>query len=161
MSGEIALSVQPGNELFPLSTDTLAKLVDPKSPDLYKELGGLKGISTALRADVKRGLPSAVDSEEEQKRIEKYARNVLPEPPRETFLELVWAALQDKVLLLLIGAAVISIILGSMPWTSPEPEIGWIDGVAILIAVVIVVSVTSGNDFQKQKQFRKLDAKKE
>lgn len=76
---------------------------------------------------------------------------------------------------MLIAASIISIILGSLPWTSEHPETGWSDGVAILVAVVIVVcvrspcanprmlinlQVTSGNDYQKQKQFQKLDAKK-
>lgn len=41
------------------------------------------------------------------------------------------------------------------------PKISWVEGVAILVAVMIVVLVGSINDFQKEKQFRKLNAKKE
>lgn len=41
------------------------------------------------------------------------------------------------------------------------PKIAWVEGVAILVAVMIVVLVGSVNDFQKEKQFRKLNAKKE
>lgn len=37
---------------------------------------------------------------------------------------------------------------------------GWIEGVAILVAVLLVVLVTTVNDFQKQKQFEKLNDKK-
>ena len=40
-----------------------------------------------------------------------------------------------------------------------EKEAGWIEGVAILIAVVVVVLVTAFNDWQKEKQFRGLQAK--
>lgn len=40
---EQPLDLEAQDEFFTLSTDTLAKLVDPKSPDLYKELGGLEG----------------------------------------------------------------------------------------------------------------------
>ena len=32
---------------------------------------------------------------------------------------------------------------------------GWLEGVAILSAVVVVVTVASVNDYQKEKQFRK------
>ena len=35
-------------------------------------------------------------------------------------------------------------------------ETGWIDGVSILFAVVIIVSVTAGNNYMQQKQFEKL-----
>jgi magnesium-transporting ATPase (P-type) len=37
-----------------------------------------------------------------------------------------------------------------------EDEHGWIEGVAILIAVIIVVFVTAFNDWSKEKQFRGL-----
>ena len=35
---------------------------------------------------------------------------------------------------------------------------GWIDGVAIMMAVVIVATVTATNDYNKQLQFRALSA---
>ena len=37
-----------------------------------------------------------------------------------------------------------------------EDEHGWIEGCAILIAVIIVVFVTAFNDWSKEKQFRGL-----
>lgn len=156
------------DNLFPLSTDTLAKLVDPKNPDLFKELGGLEGLGRSLHADLKRGLSPPpqeeldllAENELEARRVTKYAKNILPPPPQETLFDMIFGALQDKILLLLIGAAVISIVLGSIPATSEHPDTGFIDGLAILIAVIIVVCVTSGNDYQKQRQFQKLNAKK-
>ncbi len=35
-----------------------------------------------------------------------------------------------------------------------EHETGWIEGAAILIAVVVVVLVTAANDWTKERQFR-------
>lgn len=35
---------------------------------------------------------------------------------------------------------------------------GWIEGFTIYVAVVIIVSVTAGNDYAKEKQFQKLVA---
>lgn len=41
------------------------------------------------------------------------------------------------------------------------PGVKWVEGVAIIVAITIVVLAGSINDFQKEKQFRKLNAKKE
>ncbi len=38
---------------------------------------------------------------------------------------------------------------------------GWLEGTAILSAVVVVVTVGAVNDYQKEKQFRDLNAQKE
>lgn len=35
---------------------------------------------------------------------------------------------------------------------------GWIEGVSIIAAVIIIVSVTSFNNYVKEKQFQKLNA---
>ena len=40
-----------------------------------------------------------------------------------------------------------------------ESSAGWIEGVAILFAVIVVVLVTSFNDWQKERQFRGLQSK--
>lgn len=37
---------------------------------------------------------------------------------------------------------------------SGEREAGWIEGCAILVAVIVVVLVTALNDWSKEKQFR-------
>lgn len=37
----------------------------------------------------------------------------------------------------------------------------WVEGVAIIVAIVIVILVGSVNDYQKERQFQKLNAKKE
>jgi Ca2+-transporting ATPase len=41
------------------------------------------------------------------------------------------------------------------------PGVKWVEGVAIIVAVLIVILVGSINDYQKEKQFQKLNAKKE
>ena len=40
-----------------------------------------------------------------------------------------------------------------------DSKAGWIEGAAILFAVVVVVIVTSFNDWQKERQFRGLQSK--
>ena len=65
-------------------------------------------------------------------------------------------ALGDKILQILLLAATVSLIIGIIQsgWTH-----GWIEGSSIYLAVVIIVSVTSGNNYVKEKQFQKLVAK--
>jgi len=46
---------------------------------------------------------------------------MLPKQKLEGFFSLVFEALQDKVMLLLICAAIVSIVLGALPWTSEDP----------------------------------------
>lgn len=64
-------------------------------------------------------------------------------------------AVNDKTMITLIVAAVVSLILTT---TVIKPaELEWIDSVAILVAVVVVVLVTSTNNYSKEKQFRELN----
>ncbi|KAJ8521107.1 hypothetical protein ONZ45_g2153 [Pleurotus djamor] len=99
-------------------------------------------------------------------RREIYGENVLPRRRSKSLLSLMWAALTDKVLILLSIAAVVSLALGLFQDFGPsrdpnEPPVDWVEGVAIIIAIGIVVLVGSLNDWQKERQFLKLNDKKE
>ena len=59
------------------------------------------------------------------------------------------------MLRILCAAAVISLVLGI---ATEGLEKGWMEGTSILLAVVIIVSVTSGNNWVKEQQFKKLNA---
>jgi len=68
--------------------------------------------------------------------------------------------------ILLMVAAVVSLSLGlfqdfGTPRPDGEPPVDWVEGVAILVAIVIVVLVGSLNDWQKEKQFKVLNEKRE
>jgi len=58
-------------------------------------------------------------------------------------------ALDNRILLYLAIAAVFTIITGLIS----NPKWGWIEGVSIFIAIIIIVTITSGNDWIKDKQF--------
>ena len=59
------------------------------------------------------------------------------------------------MLRILCYSAIVSLVLGIITEGLAE---GWLEGASILIAVVIIVSVTSGNNYIKEKQFQKLNA---
>jgi Ca2+-transporting ATPase len=99
----------------------------------------------------------------DRKRV--FGENRLPERKSKSFLQLAWIALQDRVLILLSVAAVVSLALGlyqTFGQTQHEgAKVEWVEGVAIIVAIAIVVIVGALNDWQKERQFRKLNMKKE
>lgn len=73
------------------------------------------------------------------------------------FCLLVWDALQDMLLRVLIVAAVVSIIL-EVVFNSPQKrKTAWIEGFSIIVAVMAISLVTAFNNYQKELQFRKLN----
>ncbi|KAF2754631.1 calcium transporting P-type ATPase-like protein [Pseudovirgaria hyperparasitica] len=98
-------------------------------------------------------------------RIRAFKDNRLPERKSKSFFRLAWMAFNDKILILLTIAALISLALGIFESTQPhpngEPRVEWVEGVAIMVAVFVVVSVGALNDWQKERQFVKLNNKKD
>ncbi|RSL97553.1 hypothetical protein CEP52_010833 [Fusarium oligoseptatum] len=188
-SFEVSLRPDPG-------TEDDFKLLNPKSLAAFRALGGLEGIVTGLQTDVTSGLsveetvvrrnvtfeeatgwqtttqsPSTTTREPTKEpfgdRIRVYNRNVLPAKKATPFWRLLWNAYNDKVLILLTAAAVISLALGLYETFGVKHDPGdptpvdWVEGVAICIAIIIVSFVSAGNDWQKERAFVKLNAKKE
>ena len=103
------------------------------------------------------------DSFTDRKRI--FKDNRLPEKKAKSIFQLAWMAYNDKVLILLSVAAVVSLALGIYQSVTPQPNgeapVEWVEGVAIMVAIIIVVVVGAANDWQKERQFVKLNRKKE
>ncbi|KAL0239176.1 hypothetical protein PCE1_004867 [Barthelona sp. PCE] len=136
-------------------TSVFATPQDPETTE--KNLAAL-GSTEELMAGLKTsplGLSGDELKEENiAKRVASFGENVVPVRQGKTFWDLFVEALNDHTLIILIVAAIISLVLGL--WE--DPTSGWIEGLAILIAVLIVTVVTAGNDYSKEKQFRKLSA---
>ena len=111
----------------------------------------------------RRGAPAA-DGFFDRKRV--FKDNRLPEKKGKNIFQLMWITYNDKVLILLSIAAAISLAVGlyqtfGTKHDAEHPPIEWVEGVAIILAIVVVVVVGSLNDFQKERQFVKLNKKKE
>lgn len=107
---------------------------------------------------------SSNDGFNDRKRV--FSDNRLPVRKPKNIFQLAWMAYNDKVLLLLTAAAIISLALGlyqtfGVEHKPGEPKVEWIEGVAIIVAIAIVVVVGAANDWQKERQFVKLNRKKE
>ena len=208
---EAALRPDPGTEAdfhvngdnpFAFSPGQLNKLLNPKSLQAFRALGGLRGIAKGLQANLDTGLSAdetTVASKitfddavhqtyKEDKevfhpstdrrrntssdkpfvdRTHVYGKNSLPPKKPNPIWKLMWVAFNEKVLILLTVAGTISLALGLYESLGvakepgAPPPIDWVEGVAILGAVIIVVLVGSHNDWQKEKAFVKLNTKKD
>jgi Ca2+-transporting ATPase len=88
---------------FGIDATTLTELMDPKNPQLLRDLGGVKGVCAKLKVDPTQGLSVDEDKDRStskafQAREQVFGRNVLPEATSKSFLQLLWAAYNDKTL---------------------------------------------------------------
>lgn len=90
-------------------------------------------------------------------RVRVFGQNRLPARKTTGFLKLFWLAYNDKIIILLTIAAVVSLSLGIYETVSDGEGVDWIEGVAICVAILIVTLVTALNDWQKERQFAKLN----
>ncbi|XP_078101891.1 plasma membrane calcium-transporting ATPase 1-like [Sander vitreus] len=137
---------------------------------IKEKYGDVNELCARLRTSPVKGLDGT--SEDIVRRTEEFGQNFIPPQKPKTFVELVWEALQDVTLIILMLAAIFSLALSfHHPPThirqncgkasrgvedEGEAAAGWIEGAAILLSVVCVVLVTAFNDWSKEKQFRGL-----
>ncbi|GMR51015.1 hypothetical protein PMAYCL1PPCAC_21210, partial [Pristionchus mayeri] len=154
-------------EEFGCDVNELRKLMDLRGDEALEKItakyGGIKGLCEQLKTDPVNGLPDNACSIKQ--RVEMFGKNEIPPAPSKSFLGLVWEALQDTTLLILMSAAAVSLALSfykppnDLQQDDSEEAANWIEGVAILVAVVTVVFVTALNDWTKERQFRGLQSK--
>ncbi|KAJ4017119.1 plasma membrane calcium [Fusarium irregulare] len=181
------------NNPFAFTPGQLNKMFNPKSLSAFYKLGGIDGLEKGLRSNRKAGLsleekslPGHVSFEDATSkkqtapddhtntqsgdsyadRLRVYKDNRLPEKKGKSLLQLMWITYNDKVLILLSIAAVVSLAVGLYQTfggehKDGEPRVEWVEGVAIIVAIAIVVIVGSLNDYQKERQFTKLNKKKQ
>ncbi|CAH1960691.1 unnamed protein product [Acanthoscelides obtectus] len=153
---------------YGITLKQLRDLMDHRGPEgiaKINELGGVQEICKKLYTSPSEGLSgSEVDIAH---RRETFGSNSIPPKPPKTFLILVWEALQDATLIILEVAAIVSLALAlyqpkdetDANVDESEESSGWIEAMAILLSVIVVVLVTAFNDYSKERQFRGLQSK--
>ncbi|KAI5288740.1 plasma membrane calcium, partial [Ascosphaera aggregata] len=101
-----------------------------------------------------------LENEQFSDRIRVFDCNKLPERKTVGFFKLLWDSYNDKIIILLTIAAIISLSLGIYEAVSGGSSADWIEGVAIVVAILIVTLVTAANDWQKERQFVTLNKRK-
>ncbi|KAJ3089670.1 Calcium-transporting ATPase 10, plasma membrane-type [Quaeritorhiza haematococci] len=145
--------------------------------------GGVQGLALLLRSDYQHGLKlksygaerdahhmaininhnvgkvasegSTIDftPADVENRKKVFGENIIQAPPSPSIWELVWDTIKSDTIIqiLLIGSAIV-LVLGTIEC----PKEGWVEGFAIFVAVAVVLSVTAGNDWSKERKFRRL-----
>ncbi|CAI5965767.1 unnamed protein product [Closterium sp. NIES-65] len=142
---------------FAYSVEQLVNLSSNANLDDLQRMGGVTGLSAGLAVDLEMGI-NGDDAEDLRRRVEAYGANTYPKKPLPPFLWFVWQATQDPILIILMVCAALSLFFGMIAEGAHE---GWHEGVAICIAVLIVVTVTAVTDYRQALQFQGLDAEKE
>jgi Ca2+-transporting ATPase len=120
--------------------------------------------STSASTASKKRSRGETGSYSDRKRI--FKDNRLPVKKGKSLLQIMWITYNDKVLILLSIAAAVSLAVGlyqtfGIAHEGNVPQVEWVEGVAIIVAILVVVVVGSLNDYQKERQFVKLNMKKE
>jgi len=125
-----------------------------------KEFGGVKTVIKLLNVDEDTGLSN--DPIDRKVRIDTFGDNSLPETKSKWWIALFIGAFGDTTILILCAAAIVSLILGSVfpekdPTTGQPDKTSWDDGLSIVLAVMLVTLITSTLDWDKARQFKKLN----
>ncbi|KAH7136914.1 hypothetical protein B0J13DRAFT_640602 [Dactylonectria estremocensis] len=128
-------------------------MLNPKYFSAFHALGGLSGVAKGLQTDLQAGLSG--DETKVQRSITLQDATGQNTPT----YQLPAKAYKDPILILLTGAAVISLALGIYETVSSGRGVEWVESVAICVVILVVTLVGSLVDWQKKQAFVKLHAK--
>lgn len=123
---------------FKLEKEDLLDLNQKQSLEILKELGGIEEIASGVGSNLNEGLSKQEAETQFIERKQRYGENVYPEPPHKNIFQLFIESLKDTTIIILIVSAIISLILGILVPGEEGSQSGWIEGAAILMAVLIV-----------------------
>lgn len=141
---------------FRVDKARLTEVSQEKDVKGWNDLGGVQGVASKLLVNLKEG----VSSDAVERHRSAFGANTFKEVPPRSFWSILWETLKDPTLILLMAAATVSTALGAGIKEEREEQ-AWVEGVAIWVAVIIVSLVGSLNDYQKELQFRQLNAEKD
>ena len=139
----------------PLTDEQILEMFDRKNMDLYNSQGGVEGFARQLEVDLKVGLTEDEEKDGFKNRIAKWGRNILPDPPAETWCSMFIDCFKDLMLEILLVAAVVSLILTAI-FDNDSAE-NFIETISIFVAVLIVSVVQTQVDYAQQASFLEIN----
>ncbi|XP_024029814.1 calcium-transporting ATPase 9, plasma membrane-type isoform X1 [Morus notabilis] len=141
---------------YAIGLEQLASMTRDHNISALQQYGGVKGLSAMLKTNLEKGVVG--DENDLFKRRNAFGSNTYPRKKGRSFLRFLWEAWQDLTLIILIVAAVVSLVLGIK---TEGLEEGWYDGGSIAFAVLLVIVVTAVSDYRQSLQFQNLNAEKQ
>ncbi|CAD8204335.1 unnamed protein product [Paramecium octaurelia] len=142
------LTIDDLTDLFKLNS-----INDGSSIQKVREFGDDNGIARKLNTDLKKGFS---DKSAIEKSKQLYGDNTPVEKEPTTLCELIMECLGDTMLQILLIAALVSTVIGMI---NEGVKTGWTEGATIFFAIFLIISITAGNNFLKERQFRQLRRK--
>jgi len=170
------LGAASGRSKFAFTPEQLSTLHSPKNLDAFYKFGGLQGLENGLRTNRFSGLNademafdySVTFDSEKAAASEHFAErrrifdNHFSIKKQQTVWQLLWLAYKDPVLFLLTAAAVVSLAIGlyeslGTSHAAGQPSVEWIQGVAIIVAIVFIISMRALSYRESARRFQKLN----
>jgi len=125
---------------------------DPNNADMVlsskmiiEDFEGFETIARELKCDLKKGIePHTIKD-----RINDFGPNAFQPPHIKSIWELVKENFDDAINQILFVAAVVSIVIGIIQHGFPD---GMLEGTSILIALLIIIVVNSGNNYVSERR---------
>ncbi len=152
---ESVLVAQAGN--WPRKQELIDLFEEPREYERIAKLvenGDLTKLAEMLGSSATNGITG--NAEDLQKRQEVYGANHLAEKKLASYCELVCDGLHDMINAMLLVMAAISFVVEML--FGDHPETGWIESVAIVVSVAIIVNVSAATDYAKERTFKELSA---
>ncbi|KAK7369991.1 hypothetical protein VNO80_12041 [Phaseolus coccineus] len=141
---------------FNVDPKLLSHMVRDKTLESLTQFGGVKELAALLETDFKRGISDDKDDLHHRKRV--FGVNIFTKPPSKGFFSFVLESFKDTTIIILLVCAVLSLGFGIKQHGWKD---GWYDGGSIILAVILVIVVSSVSNFNQSRQFQKLSAKSE
>ena len=161
VSGGKGKGFSQNNGLFNISAQELTDIVnkykerDENMQDIhyFSDKGGIASLLTALGTDKTKGISST------QGREEHFGSNKVFRKPPPSFWDFVLEAIGDKMIIILICCSIFEIGISIYYILSGKEADNkdWIDGLSIIVAVFVVVSVGSITNYKKEMKFQDLN----
>lgn len=119
--------------------------------DKIETMGGTQVFEDLLCLNFATGL----NESELEPRKEAFGANARQKSAEKKFIDFLKDAMSDKILVILLVMGVVSLGL-DLGISSESKSYSWIEGFSIIFAVILVVTVSSVNDYQKSKKFAQL-----
>ena len=145
------------NDLKSLVDQWLQRETGSEEIDNLISRGGEKWLENGLVTSVTKGIdPSTIP-----KRTEIYGTNHVAKVEMGSYWDHCVDALEDLLLRVLIVAGIADIIINAVHHQPEDASIFWLEGVAIIVTVLLVVNITAYINYKKERQFNTLNEESE